>query len=90
MKNKLTQPTKSELEHSLNKQKIEAGFFGKLFGMGDAAKIHITGLLLIILLLSGVIFSFIKDFDQTKEYWATILPMITLFSGYIWGKNSIM
>ncbi len=85
--NKFTKPSPAELEHSLKAQEIEAGWFGKIFGLGELGKIHITASSMFMLILSGILFVFWKDFNNGVEYWKIITPLLTLGFGYIWGKK---
>lgn len=87
MTNKFIKPSRVELEHSLEDKKINAGFFGKYFGVGDIAKINVTAICVLLLILSSIIFSFCFDFQHSIEYWKIVSPFITLGLGYIWGKN---
>ena len=86
--NRLRKPSQAELSHSLESQKIEAGRFGMIFGIGETAKTNITALAVLLLLGSGVAFSFFEGISTSLEYWKAISPFITLGLGYIWGKNS--
>ncbi len=83
MSNQLSNP--KNLKDSIEHEKLEVGFVGKLFGKGDAAKLNATTLSLAFLILSGITISLI-DLENSKEYWEIIFPLITLAFGYIWGE----
>ena len=87
MNNRFTKPSKLDLSHSLEQQKINAAFFGRFFGMGDDAKINITAIFILFLLVSAVVFSFCFKFESSVEYWKIVSPFVTLGLGYIWGRK---
>jgi hypothetical protein len=87
MTNALKAPTPTQLKTSLEGKKIEAGLIGKYFGTGDNAKINITAISVLLLIISAIFFSFFFKLPEAIEYWKTILPLVTLGLGYIWGKN---
>jgi hypothetical protein len=57
---------------------INAGLLGKFFGNKENVPIYIAGILLVVFSISAIFF-----IPDNKHIWA----MITLFSGYIFGKN---
>lgn len=86
MSNGLKKINPQQLRESLDHKKIEVGLIGKFFGNGEAARINATTLALVLLIVSGIIISF-KNLKDSLDYWKTIMPIITLTLGYIWGKR---
>lgn len=72
----------------------EIGFLGKFFGFGESVKLNIAGICILILLLIGIVYTFIYLFSNVNdkaigitEFWSIITPLMTLTLGYIFGKN---
>ena len=72
----------------------EIGFLGKFFGFGESVKLNIAGICILILLLIGIVYTFIYIFSNVNdkaigitEFWSIITPLMTLTLGYIFGKN---
>ena len=76
------------------KMELESGWLGKFFGNKANAPSNVSGLVLIVLLLSGVVMIFLPYEDPNalsvtpKEYWEIIVPIVTLILGYMFGKRS--
>lgn len=81
---KLEVPSKEEFNEKLGNQ---GGKVGAFFGVGTNGSINFTGIILIILVLPGVIYTFI-NFSNSIEYWKTVGAFITLGLGYLFGKHS--
>lgn len=80
--------------HENSKLTRELGVLGKFFGSKDSAKINIAGFFIIILTLSGIIFTFCllrvtvsNQGISILDLWGILSPFITLSLGYIFGKN---
>ncbi len=67
---------------------LEAGWLGKAFGSGANAPMNIAGVLVIVLLFSGIAALFIKTAITAADYWKIIAPLLTLVMGYMVGKGS--
>jgi hypothetical protein len=74
----------------------ELGSLGKLFGSGDTVKMNIAGLTIIMLLMTGIIYTLsilcIDTGNNNKaigilDFWGIITPIITLALGFIFGKS---
>lgn len=77
-------------KYDYEKQKINPGKLGQLFGSPDYAPTNIIGLLLIFLIVIGSIYSCIPDnlkSFSTYQFWTLILPVITTIIGYLFGKK---
>ncbi|WP_195498773.1 hypothetical protein [Alistipes timonensis] len=80
-----------------HKQKIDIlkknlGIIGCLFGSPENASKNITAIICIILLLGAAIISFVvywgkDDISFVENIWSSIIPVITLALGYLFGKN---
>jgi hypothetical protein len=80
----------SKLQESL----IRAGWLGKFFGTNSRVPVYIAGLAILLLLLTGISYSFLSlyngniPFDNVIKLWGLITPVITLSLGYIFGKGT--
>lgn len=76
------------------KMELESGWLGKFFGNRANAPSNVSGLLLIVLLLCGIVMILLPYEDPNtlsvtpKEYWEIIVPLVTLILGYMFGKHS--
>ncbi|MAZ65551.1 MAG: hypothetical protein CMF25_00380 [Kangiellaceae bacterium] len=66
---------------------LESGLLGKLFGNKANAPSNIAGLIVVLLVLSGLVITFVEAKIDPKEYWAIISSIITLILGYLFGKG---
>lgn len=92
--NKLNDEQKSVVlskQAELNSKTIDGGWFGKVFGTNTKnSSIHIALVLCVILLLfCGVdmVHSLMNDCPISGDIWNSVLPIITLSLGYIFGKG---
>ncbi len=81
-----------EHSHEINILEKKLGIVGKLFGTQENASKNIAATVLIVLLIGGLILSGIayccyNDIDFIKTIWQTLIPVITLALGYIFGKQ---
>jgi hypothetical protein len=67
---------------------LEAGWLGKCFGGRSNAPLNIAGLLVVLLVGSGVSVLFFESAISPPEYWKIIIPLLTLVMGYMFGKSS--
>lgn len=83
------QPT-TDNEYFLESKKLdlEAGWVGKFFGSKTNAPTNIAGIFITLLLISGVVVLFFSSNIQPLEYWKTIIPLLTLAIGYLFGKGA--
>lgn len=79
-----------------NNHERELGTLGKFFGSGDTVKMNISGLTILVLIITGICYTTaILCFDTTanskavgiSDFWGIISPMITLALGFIFGKT---
>ena len=75
----------------------ELGIVGKLLGSGDSIKMNIAGITILILILTGIVYTIILIFCNTSnnsnvidilKFWGILTPIITLSLGYIFGKSN--
>jgi len=81
------QPVSSSTFLKAKEMDLESGWLGKLFGNKANAPANIAGVIVILLVLSGLFITFIKAEIQPKEYWSIISSIITLILGYLFGKK---
>lgn len=72
----------------------EIGFLGKFFGSSDNAARNMAMTVIMIVIVGATVFSIvvllISSFDKhlISQVWNSIVPIITLALGYIFGKNN--
>jgi len=69
-------------------KKLEAGFFGKLFGTGFNAASNIAGLVVIGLIIAIFWIIGFKESSEIDSIMKIISPILTLTLGYLFGKNT--
>lgn len=69
------------------KMDLEAGWIGRVIGGPKNAPNNIAFVVVSLVLIAGVVVSFVLPADRV-EFWKTILPIVTLTLGYLFGKNS--
>jgi hypothetical protein len=83
--------------NDLEKQKVNQGYLGKLWGSSKSIPNNIAALSVSILIITGIIYTCCvmnnpvdKIALPIKDFWAIISPLITLSIGYLFGdkKNS--
>lgn len=72
----------------------EIGFLGKFFGSSDNAAKNMAFTVILLVVLGATVFSICILFNSTldnsliSKVWNSIVPIITLALGYIFGKNN--
>lgn len=66
---------------------LEAGYLGKIFGSEKNAPLNIAGIVSIVLILAGVLIIYIPGGITCIEYWKTVVPILTMILGYLFGKK---
>lgn len=90
--NKLSETSQNMIINGINENKAkEGGFMGRLFGTKpDNVSMHIAFTLCIILLLYcgiDLIGSLFAGREINSELWNTVIPVVTLALGFIFGKG---
>jgi len=67
---------------------FDYGSLGRLFGSSANAPTNISGLLLFLLVLPGVLLVFLQGNIEVGEYFKLILPAVTLVAGFLFGRKS--
>ena len=80
-------PDSTDLLLRSKEMDLESGWLGKFFGAPTHSPLNIAGLLIILLVLTGIAVSFIYGISDSINYWSKILPLITLALGYVFGKK---
>ncbi len=74
----------------------ELGSLGKFFGKGDSVKLNIAGLLIIVLVIAGILYTCFILLCNTSsnpkaigilDFWGIVTPLITLSLGFVFGKS---
>jgi uncharacterized membrane protein HdeD (DUF308 family) len=73
---------------------LAAGVLGKFFGSNPHTESYIAGLVIILLVIFGAVYSCCYAFCSTsrtdmsaKEVWGIIAPIITGALGFIFGRS---
>jgi len=82
------QPDKHSFILQSKEMALEAGWLGRYFGSGKNAPLNIAGLLVLLLVGSGIAVLFLPSTIPAEKYWNIIAPLITLVLGYVFGKGS--
>lgn len=70
-------------------KKLDRGGLGWVFGTKDHVPNNIAGTVVAICIISIVyLLLFSASFAENKDKIAVISPILTLFGGYLFGKNS--
>lgn len=68
---------------------LDSGWLGKVFGSSNSAPSNIAGLSLVLMLAAGLLLLFWPSTAMAaSDYWKTIIPIVTLIFGYLFGKKS--
>jgi len=67
---------------------LEAGWLGKCFGGSANAPLNIAGVLVLLLVGSGILVLFVESTMPAQDYWKVIVPLLTLVMGYVFGKST--
>ena len=70
------------------KMDLDAGWLGRCFGASINAPLNIAGLMVVLLVGSGVAVLSLQSAIPASEYWKIIVPLLTLVMGYVFGKGS--
>ena len=83
-----------ENQSEIEKIKIERGWLGGIWGNSDKIPNNIAALFIIILLLTGIVYTYCvfglpteKVTLPIKDFWSIIAPLITLAIGYLFGDK---
>ena len=83
----LNAPVKNPELNDPEIKKIDAGFLGKFFGMGDHCSKNVAGLIVIVLIVfSCIIFFTEEEKSNVWNFIKSFSPVITLALGYLFGK----
>src|SRR4051812_3846938 len=68
---------------------LDSGWLGRCFGSTQNAPGNIAGLVVVLLLVLGIYVTAVETKAmQAPEYWKTVLPVITLVLGYLFGRKN--
>ncbi len=75
-------------------KKSERGWIGKFWGASEHSSNNIAGMLIVILLIIGTLyttymlfFNAVETHKQVLDFWKIITPLITLALGYVFGHK---
>jgi len=67
---------------------LDAGLLGKVFGSAQNAPSNIAGLVIIVLVFTGVCcFIWPPAGTSPLEVWKLLIPVITMILGYLFGRR---
>ena len=72
----------------MRKLDLESGLLGRFFGNAKNAPVSISGLTLLLLLVAGIVQTYVPGSMQAMEYWRLVVPVMTLILGYLIGHKS--
>ena len=84
---------KVEGDHHIQKTKVERGVLGNIWGNPESVPNNIAALSVVLLLLAGLLYTFLLPTLNlstdlpAKDFWAIILPFMSLCIGYLFGKK---
>ena len=95
------EPQVDALESSLAKKRLDneaekgrRGWMGAIWGDGNNSAINIAGILIVLLVLIGAVYTFVMvcmswqdTHHQVLDFWKVLVPLITLALGYLFGKR---
>lgn len=80
-------PVSQQTFVKLREMDLEAGWLGKIFGGPTVSPLNISGLILCLFVLCGLVFTFWKGMTEALDYWKLTIPVVTLVLGYLFGKK---
>lgn len=82
-------------QSEIARQRADQGALGEIWGSSTSIPNNIAALSIVILLITGITYTFIvlsQPDNQSglsiKDFWAIIVPLITLAIGYLFGDKS--
>jgi len=102
MANQINLPKDKELakqvlenHNELERERVQQGHLGKIWGSSSSIPNNIAALAIIVLILTGILYTYCtmnlapeKISLPIKDFWAIITPLITLSIGYLFGDNT--
>lgn len=83
-----TKPDQESFVLRSKEMDLEAGWLGMCFGGSANAPLNIAGLLVVLLVGSGIAVLFVQSAIPAQDYWEITVPLLTLVMGYVFGKSS--
>lgn len=102
MANQINLPRDKELakqvldsQNELERQRVDQGVLGKIWGSSSSIPHNIAALSIIVLIITGIFYTYLCLGLKTeeislpiKDFWAIITPLITLAIGYLFGDKT--
>ena len=82
-----TKPDQESFVLRSKEMDLEAGWLGKCFGGSANAPLNIAGLLVVLLVGSGIAVLFVHSAIPAQDYWEFPFPLLTLVIGYGFGRS---
>ncbi|MFT3934175.1 MAG: hypothetical protein QM726_11205 [Chitinophagaceae bacterium] len=80
--------------NNLEKERVNQGYLGKIWGSSSSIPNNVAALSVIILILTGIGYTYCMmttPLDRIplsiKDFWSIISPLITLAIGYLFGDK---
>jgi hypothetical protein len=84
-----------ENHNEIEKQKVEQGALGRIWGSSASIPNNLAALSIIVLIVTGIAYTYCvmkmapeKVSLPIKDFWAIITPLITLAIGYLFGDKT--
>ncbi len=102
MANQISLPKDKELakqvldnHNELERQRVDQGILGKVWGSSTSIPHNIAALSIIVLIVTGIFYTYgcmgLKTEEISlpiKDFWYIITPLITLAIGYLFGDKT--
>ena len=72
----------------LREMDLNSGILGKFFGTSDNVSVYIAGVVVFLVVTTGLIVTFHPGGTTAVDTWKIITPIITMILGFLFGKHS--
>ena len=72
----------------LREMDLNSGMLGKFFGTSDNVSVYIAGVVVMVVVVTGLVVTFYPGGTTAVETWKIITPIVTMILGFIFGKHN--
>ncbi len=72
----------------LREMDLNSGLLGKFFGTSENVSVYIAGVVVIVVVLTGLVVTFLPGGTNAVETWKIITPIVTMILGFLFGKHN--